>query len=79
MQLLLFINNHRHQRNDAHYTYVNSTHKTISEIIGYINNNYYEDIDKELLIEEAINGMVSSVGDEYTNYSDSDNASEFYK
>ena len=47
------------------------------EVYETLKNNYYEDIDKELLIEEAINGMVSSVGDEYTNYADSDNADNF--
>ena len=33
-------------------------------------NNYYGDIDKEALVEDAINGMVSSVGDLYTSYAD---------
>lgn len=31
-------------------------------------DNYYGEVDKEELIEEAISGMVSSVGDVYTNY-----------
>ena len=51
MQLLLFINNHRHQKIDSLYNYANSTHKTISEITGYINNNYYEDITLSLISE----------------------------
>lgn len=51
MQLLLFISkNHRHPTNDI-YSYVDSTHKTISEITGYINNNYYEDITLALISE----------------------------
>ncbi len=33
-------------------------------------NNYYKEVDKDKLVESAINGMVSSVGDEYTSYSD---------
>ena len=33
-------------------------------------DNYYGDIDKEALVDDAINGMVSSVGDVYTSYSD---------
>lgn len=33
-------------------------------------DNYYKEVDKDKLVESAINGMVSSVGDEYTSYSD---------
>lgn len=33
-------------------------------------NNYYKEVDKDKLVESAINGMVSSIGDEYTSYSD---------
>ena len=40
-------------------------------------DNYYDDVDKEALVESAINGMVSSVGDVYTSYSDSETTSEF--
>lgn len=44
MQLLLFINkNHRYSFSDIH-SYANSTHKSISEITGYINNHYNENI-----------------------------------
>ena len=39
--------------------------------------NYYGDADKDKLIEAAIDGMVSSVGDVYTNYLDTDTTSEF--
>lgn len=40
-------------------------------------DNYYEDIDKELLVDDAIKGMLSSVGDVYTNYSDTDSTLTF--
>lgn len=40
-------------------------------------DNYYDDIDKEELVDEAIRGMVSSVGDVYTSYSDSATTDEF--
>lgn len=40
-------------------------------------DNYYGHVDKDKLVEAAINGMVSSVGDEYTNYSDIDEADSF--
>ena len=40
-------------------------------------DNYYEDIDKEVLVDDAIKGMLSSVGDIYTNYSDADSTLTF--
>jgi len=44
IQLLLFINRRNHQPGDKHVKYMNATHKTISEITGYINNHYNQDI-----------------------------------
>lgn len=40
-------------------------------------DNYYGDLDKEDLVNSAIEGMVGSVGDVYTNYSDSDTTTSF--
>lgn len=40
-------------------------------------DNYYKEVDKDKLVESAINGMVSSVGDEYTSYSDKDVTDNF--
>lgn len=40
-------------------------------------NNYYKEVDKDKLVESAINGMVSSIGDEYTSYSDKDVTDNF--
>ena len=40
-------------------------------------DNYYGDIDKDSLIEEAISGMVSSVGDVYTSYADTETTDTF--
>ncbi len=47
----------------------------VEDVIGKLNTYYYEDIDEELLYEEAIRGyeeaireMVDSVGDPYTTY-----------
>lgn len=40
-------------------------------------DNYYDDIDKEQLVEDAIDGMVSSVGDVYTSYTDEDDVDKF--
>lgn len=42
-----------------------------------ITDNYYGDISKEDLVDSAILGMVSSVGDIYTSYSDTDTTSKF--
>lgn len=47
------------------------------EVYETISNNNYDELDKKKLIDEAINAMVSSVGDEYTSYVDSDNTAEF--
>lgn len=40
-------------------------------------NNYYKEVDKDKLVESAINGMVSSIGDAYTSYSDKDVTDNF--
>lgn len=47
------------------------------DVYETIVDNYYDDIDKEKLIESAIDGMVSSVGDEYTSYVDTETTDEF--
>lgn len=44
LQLLLFISRHKSLTEDIVPDYINSSHRIISEIIGYINNNYAEDI-----------------------------------
>lgn len=40
-------------------------------------DNYYGELDEKALIDGAINGMVSSVGDSYTSYTDSDATVDF--
>ena len=47
------------------------------DVYDVLVDNYYGDIDKDKLVEAAIEGMVSSVGDEYTNYSDVQAADSF--
>ena len=47
------------------------------DVYDTLANNYYGDVDKDELVEAAIEGMVSSVGDEYTNYSDVSEADSF--
>ena len=48
-----------------------SNSKELNEFISTYNsitNNYYGKIDKQKLINEAIKGMVSSLGDDYSVY-----------
>ena len=47
------------------------------DVYETIVDNYYNDIDKEQLIEDAIDGMVSSMGDVYTSYMDIEGTDEF--
>ena len=42
-----------------------------------LTENYYKDIDKEVLVDDAIKGMMSSIGDVYTNYNDADSTTIF--
>ena len=47
------------------------------DVYETIIDNYYDDINKDELIDSAIDGMVSSVGDEYTSYVDKELTNEF--
>lgn len=52
----------------------------LNEIVSTYNNivnNYYGDIDKSKLADEAIKGMVESLDDPYSNYMSGDAADEF--
>ena len=42
-----------------------------------IKDNYYGELDNEKLVDSAIKGMISAVGDEYTSYSDTNDADNF--
>lgn len=42
-----------------------------------IKDNYYGELDNEKLVDSAIKGMIDAVGDEYTSYSDTDDADNF--
>lgn len=42
-----------------------------------IKDNYYGELDTDLLVDSAIEGMIGAVGDIYTSYSDSDSADNF--
>lgn len=47
------------------------------DVYDVISNNYYGDVNKDDLIEAAIEGMVSSVGDMYTNYNNTEMTDSF--
>lgn len=42
-----------------------------------IKDNYYGELDNEKLVDSAIKGMIDAVGDEYTSYSDTNDADNF--
>ena len=52
LQLLLFINRCKPTPQDAALTEIGSTQKTMFEILGYINNNYSEDLTLETVSEK---------------------------
>lgn len=47
------------------------------ENYNYIVNNYYTEVDKEKIIDGAIEGMMSSLDDPYSMYFDSDESNSF--
>ena len=51
--------------------------KKVVDTYYAIVDNYYGDLDKNMLIDGAVEGMISSVGDTFTSYSDSDSAASF--
>ncbi len=42
-----------------------------------IKDNYYGNLDKKLLVDSAIEGMINAVGDSYTIYTDKDDTTSF--
>jgi len=58
-----------------------SIDKNLNEIINnyhYIIDNYYDKIDKEKLVSGAVNGMIDSLGDDYSQLLEEDSNSTFY-
>ena len=51
--------------------------QTFIENYNYILENYYGDLDKKELINSAIEGMLSSVGDPYSSFLDKEDSSNF--
>lgn len=59
--------------------YLKVTHDLDKVVDTYyaIVDNYYGDLDKDALIDGAVEGMISSVGDSFTSYSNSDDTTAF--
>ncbi len=56
--------------------------KDLSKVVDTyyaIVDNYYKDLDKEKLIDGAVEGMISQVGDTFTSYSAATDAEKFMK
>lgn len=59
----------------------NASDEALNEIIDnyyYIIDNYYNDIDKDALVSGAIDGMINSLDDDYSELLKEDNSSTFY-
>ncbi|KAB7709242.1 PDZ domain-containing protein [Bacillus aerolatus] len=49
------------------------------EAYDKLEKNYYKDVNKDLLVNGAINGMLDSLDDPYTDYMDKKEASQFHE
>ena len=59
------------------YLAVTKDLKKVVDTYYAIVDNYYGELDRDKLIDGAVEGMISSVGDTFTSYSDTDSASSF--
>lgn len=59
------------------YLAVTKDLKKVVDTYYAIVDNYYGELDRDKLIDGAVEGMISSVGDTFTSYSDIDSASSF--
>ena len=62
------------------YNYLDSSDKNLQEFISTYNsivNNYYDKVNKDVLIDSAINGMVSSLDDPYSTYMNENETDDF--
>ena len=62
------------------YNYLDSSDKNLQEFISTYNsivNNYYNKVNKDELIDSAINGMVNSLDDPYSTYMDESETDDF--
>ncbi|WP_277348674.1 S41 family peptidase [Cytobacillus spongiae] len=54
-----------------------SEFQKLYEAYDKLNENYYKDLDQDTLVNGAINGMLDSVGDPYSDYMDVEEAKKF--
>ena len=54
-----------------------SEFQKLYEAFDKLNENYYKDLDQDTLVNGAINGMLDSVGDPYSDYMNEDEAKKF--
>ncbi|OMF07058.1 peptidase S41 [Paenibacillus amylolyticus] len=66
--LLASVTGNTQQKNDL---------KKIETAMDLISSNYYKDVDQTKLIDGAINGMMESLGDPYSNYMGQETAAQF--
>lgn len=59
------------------YLAVTKDLKKVVDTYYAIVDNYYGELDSDKLIDGAVEGMISSVGDTFTSYSDTDSTSSF--
>lgn len=62
------------------YNYLDSSDENLQEFVSTYNsivNNYYDKVDKSILIASAINGMVSSLDDPYATYMNESETDDF--
>lgn len=59
------------------YLAVTKDLKKVVDTYYAIVDNYYGNLDKKVLIDGAVEGMISSVGDTFTSYSDADTTDTF--
>ncbi len=59
------------------YLAVTKDLKKVVDTYYAIVDNYYGELDRDKLIDGAVEGMISSVGDTFTSYSDTDSTSSF--
>jgi len=50
------------------YTEINEKYNKLFSLQDYLTDNYYREVDEEILVEGAIIGMFESIGDPYTAY-----------
>lgn len=53
--------------------------KELIDNYQYIVGSYYTDVDEDKLVDAAINGIISELGDDYSNYFSSDESDNFDK